>query len=95
MLDYLAAHEVAHLVEMNHSPRFWTLVQRIYPEMEKAKAWLDAHGIDLHRYGEQNVGAVAKPARLRASGAPSGFGALLGGLRATTRPSPRKRSARK
>jgi predicted metal-dependent hydrolase len=51
VLDYLAAHEVAHLVEMNHSPRFWRLVQRLCPDHDRAKAWLDAHGADLHRYG--------------------------------------------
>jgi predicted metal-dependent hydrolase len=51
VLDYLAAHEVAHLVEMNHSPRFWRLVQRVCPGHERAKAWLDVHGSDLHRYG--------------------------------------------
>ncbi|MDQ8732672.1 SprT family zinc-dependent metalloprotease [Bradyrhizobium sp. LHD-71] len=51
VLDYLAAHEVAHLVEMNHSVRFWRVVARICPEMDRAKAWLNAHGNDLHRYG--------------------------------------------
>lgn len=51
VLEYLAAHEVAHLVEMNHSRRFWRLVERICPDMDRAKAWLDAHGADLHRYG--------------------------------------------
>jgi predicted metal-dependent hydrolase len=51
VLEYLAAHEVAHLVEMNHSRRFWRLVERICPDMGRAKAWLDAHGADLHRYG--------------------------------------------
>jgi predicted metal-dependent hydrolase len=51
VLDYLAAHEVAHLIEMNHSPRFWRLVQRLCPDHERAKAWLDVHGPDLHRYG--------------------------------------------
>ncbi len=51
VLNYLAAHEVAHLIEMNHSAKFWQLVQRLYPGHERAKAWLDAHGGDLHRYG--------------------------------------------
>jgi predicted metal-dependent hydrolase len=51
VLDYLAAHEAAHLVEMNHSRRFWRLVEGVCPEVARAKAWLDAHGSDLHRYG--------------------------------------------
>ena len=51
VLEYLAAHEVAHLVEMNHSARFWRLVQRLSPGHERAKVWLDVHGTDLHRYG--------------------------------------------
>lgn len=55
VLEYLAAHEVAHLVEMNHSARFWRLVQRICPDHERAKAWLDVHGTDLHRYGLPEV----------------------------------------
>jgi predicted metal-dependent hydrolase len=36
---------------MNHSQRFWRLVEKICPDMGRAKAWLDAHGADLHRYG--------------------------------------------
>jgi predicted metal-dependent hydrolase len=51
VLDYLAAHEVAHLVELNHSPRFWRLVRDLYPDADRAKVWLDVHGTDLHRYG--------------------------------------------
>lgn len=55
VLDYLAAHEVAHLVEMNHSTRFWRLVNRICPNVRRAKTWLDVHGTDLHRYGLPNT----------------------------------------
>ncbi|HVV79956.1 MAG TPA: SprT family zinc-dependent metalloprotease [Pseudolabrys sp.] len=51
VLDYLAAHEVAHLVEMNHSRSFWRIVGRICPNTARAKTWLDSHGADLHRYG--------------------------------------------
>lgn len=51
VLDYLAAHEVAHLVEMNHSARFWRVVAKVCGAVERAKAWLDTHGNDLHRYG--------------------------------------------
>jgi hypothetical protein len=51
VLDYLAAHEVAHLVEMNHSQRFWRVVDRLCPNVRRAKAWLDMHGPELHRYG--------------------------------------------
>jgi predicted metal-dependent hydrolase len=52
VLDYLAAHEVAHLVEMNHSPKFWRVVARICPDWRRAKGWLGAHGNALHRYGD-------------------------------------------
>ena len=51
VLDYVAAHEVAHLVEMNHSPAFWATVKRTLPEMEKGRAWLKAHGRELMIYG--------------------------------------------
>jgi predicted metal-dependent hydrolase len=61
VLDYLAAHEVAHLVEMNHSRAFWRVVARICPEWQRAKAWLTAHGNALHRYGASNVAAVREP----------------------------------
>ena len=52
VLDYLAAHEVAHLVEMNHSRRFWRLLLRLCPATHRAKVWLNVHGADLHRHGE-------------------------------------------
>lgn len=50
VLDYVAAHEVAHLAEMNHSPRFWTIVEDICPGYRAPRSWLRRHGEDLHRY---------------------------------------------
>jgi hypothetical protein len=51
VLDYLAAHEVAHLEELNHSPRFWALLRNICPATDEAERWLKRHGNGLHRYG--------------------------------------------
>ncbi len=53
VLDYLAAHEVAHIVHMNHSPMFWKLTRRLYPDTDRAEAWLRANGADLHRFGAE------------------------------------------
>jgi predicted metal-dependent hydrolase len=50
VLDYVVAHEVAHLRELNHKPRFWRLVDMLVPEIEKSQAWLSTHGALLHRY---------------------------------------------
>ncbi len=50
VLDYVAAHEVAHLAEMNHSPAFWAVVARLRPEYETPRAWLRREGAGLHRY---------------------------------------------
>jgi len=51
VLDYVAAHEVAHLLEMNHSPAFWAQVERTYPDWRTARDWLSAHGNGLHVIG--------------------------------------------
>jgi hypothetical protein len=51
VVDYVVAHEVAHLREMNHSHRFWALVAELTPHAEQAKAWLKRNGAGLHRYG--------------------------------------------
>jgi len=51
VLDYLAAHEIAHRREMNHGPRFWKAVDMLYPNRERAERWLKVHGPELHRYG--------------------------------------------
>jgi hypothetical protein len=51
VLDYLVAHEVAHLREMNHSHRFWRLVRATCPDMDRGRAWLKLKGNALHMYG--------------------------------------------
>ncbi len=50
VLDYVAAHEVAHLREMNHGPRFWKLVLGHCPAAREAKNWLKKNGQSLHRF---------------------------------------------
>ena len=60
VLDYLAAHEVAHCVELNHSPRFWRAVDRLTPERKRAEAWLRFHGNELHRFGPRRSSAAAE-----------------------------------
>ena len=50
VLDYVAAHEVAHLVEMNHSSAFWNVVQDLYGNPAGPREWLRDHGEQLHRY---------------------------------------------
>ncbi len=54
VLDYVAAHEVAHLEEMNHGPRFWKLVEQCIPDYRDAQKWLKSSGSKLHIYGEQH-----------------------------------------
>lgn len=50
VLEYVAAHEVAHIVELNHSPRFWAVVEKLRPTWRRERAWLRRHGLELHRY---------------------------------------------
>lgn len=61
VLNYVCAHEVAHLREMNHGTRFWRLVDRLVgpDEAQAAQAWLRENGTELHRYTAQ------KPKRRR------------------------------
>lgn len=49
VLDYVAAHEAAHLVEMNHGPDFWALVDGLRPDWRECRDWLRRHGPELHR----------------------------------------------
>ncbi|MEP3295536.1 MAG: SprT family zinc-dependent metalloprotease [Pseudoruegeria sp.] len=50
VLQYVAAHEVAHLREMNHAPEFWSVVEKLYPAYKRPRHWLREHGHHLHRY---------------------------------------------
>ena len=47
VLDYVAAHEVAHLRHMDHSPRFWAAVAGLMPDYARHRDWLKRHGSDL------------------------------------------------
>lgn len=49
VLDYVAAHEVAHLARMDHSPGFWAVVQGLCPGFEAEREWLRREGAGLHR----------------------------------------------
>ena len=50
VLDYVVVHELAHRKEMNHSPRFWRVVEDTMPEYRKYQKWLKENGRGLHRY---------------------------------------------
>lgn len=50
VLDYVVAHEVAHLDQMNHSPDFWAVVTRLYPGYQTPRRWLKTQGQALHGY---------------------------------------------
>jgi predicted metal-dependent hydrolase len=48
--DYVVAHEVAHLREMNHGPKFWRIVHGLVDDVKRPQAWLRKNGVSLHRY---------------------------------------------
>lgn len=50
VLDYTAAHEVAHLAEMSHAPAFWRIVEGLCPDWRRGRAWLREEGERLHHY---------------------------------------------
>lgn len=54
VIDYIVAHEVAHLRHMNHSSDFWGLVADICPSMQQSRQWLKKNGTPLHKYGATN-----------------------------------------
>ena len=55
ILDYVVAHEVAHLREMSHEPRFWRLVDTLVTHSERSQAWLAENGATLHRYASRSL----------------------------------------
>ena len=57
VLDYVAAHEVMHLVAMNHGKAFWKKLEQLCPRTQDAEIWLKKQGPDLHRYGPSRAGA--------------------------------------
>nr|WP_246237322.1 SprT family zinc-dependent metalloprotease [Halovulum dunhuangense] len=50
VMDYVVAHEVAHLAEMNHSPAYWRVVEGLFPGYERPRDWLRANGASLHAW---------------------------------------------
>lgn len=60
VIDYVAAHEVAHLVEMNHSPRFWAVVEKLHPEWKAARIALRGAACTLPL-----IDSIACDARMR------------------------------
>ena len=54
VLDYVAAHEVAHILQPNHSPAFWAVVDGIFDRTAEAKRWLKRNGAGLHAVGAEH-----------------------------------------
>jgi predicted metal-dependent hydrolase len=48
VMDYVIVHELCHLIEMNHSHKFWKLVDKAFPEHHRARSWLKINGKKLH-----------------------------------------------
>ena len=59
ILDYVAAHECAHLVRLDHSPKFWRIVLDLGADAQAARRWFDRHGESLHAWGVKAVRAPA------------------------------------
>ena len=51
--DYVVVHELCHRKQMNHSPLFWTEVERILPDYQEARKWLKTHGQELMQYNTE------------------------------------------
>lgn len=60
LIDYVVAHEVAHLVEMNHSPRFWSVVAGLYPDWQRARRQLREQGAALPVIDPEDTLSIAE-----------------------------------
>ena len=54
VLDYVCAHECAHMIHPDHSANFWNLTEQLFPDMKSAKAWLRKNGSHLHAVGAES-----------------------------------------
>ncbi|MEQ9093423.1 MAG: M48 family metallopeptidase [Miltoncostaeaceae bacterium] len=61
--DHVVDHEVCHLVHLDHSPAFWSLLRAVDPRTDPARAWLTAHGPRLHDGPALGALAPADPVR--------------------------------
>jgi predicted metal-dependent hydrolase len=59
VLDYVVVHEVCHLIEHNHAPAFWRLVESRRPAYRDSRAWLDRHGWEILAYRPPEEEAAA------------------------------------
>ncbi|MES2214966.1 MAG: SprT family zinc-dependent metalloprotease [Pseudomonadota bacterium] len=50
ILQYIIAHELCHIAEMNHGPNFWSLVEKMHPDYKSAKTWLKKNGYSMYQY---------------------------------------------
>ncbi len=55
IIEYVVAHEMSHLKEMNHSKKFWSLVEKIYPDYKNAKLWLKKKSRDLPQVANMKI----------------------------------------
>lgn len=65
ILQYLVAHEMCHIEEMNHGQGFWNLVKEIYPDYKAAKLWLKENSHRLHQYFGVSINRENIHTRLR------------------------------
>lgn len=56
--DYVAAHEAAHRIHMNHAPAFWSVVEDLMPDYRDHERWLKTRGAGLHAYGARHLSEI-------------------------------------